>query len=88
MFGYVVGFVPMTDPISAKFVHPAPAHRSILTPSSLFALSVQLRLICEPDTAVATRLDGAAGGLPPVGVVAVAVFEYPELPAPLYARTR
>jgi hypothetical protein len=36
--------------------------RSILKPSSFAALSIQARLIWLEETAVAVRLDGAAGG--------------------------
>jgi len=36
--------------------------RSILKPSSFAALSIQARLIRLEETAVAVRLDGAAGG--------------------------
>src|SRR5262245_55442043 len=51
--------------ISAKFVHPAPAHRSIANPVSLSELSVQLRLIWLNDVAVAIRVEGALGLAPP-----------------------
>jgi hypothetical protein len=45
-----------------------------LNPVSLLELSVHVRLIPVLDTAVATRLDGATGVAPPIGVgVAVAV---------------
>ena len=64
--------------ISAKLVQPVPWHRSILKPSSLLALSVQERLIWLLDAAVAARVEGAAGAV--ADVVALPVFEYPELP--------
>src|SRR5688572_811135 len=44
-------------------VPPAPVFRSILNPDSLFALSVQLRLIWLPDAVVAARPEGAEGGV-------------------------
>jgi hypothetical protein len=68
-----VKFTPSTD-------------RSTLNPVSLVELSVHDRSIDDELTAVADRLDGAAG--PEAGVLAVAVFEYSESPAELVARTR
>ena len=55
-------------------------------PVSFAALSLQVRLIWLADTADPLRLDGAAGVVP--DVVADAVFEYAEVPAPLVAATR
>ena len=48
--------------------------------------AVQERLICPEDTAVAVKTVGAAGGC--MSVVALAVFEFAEVPPLLVARTR
>ena len=78
----------MVCPISAKFVHDGPMHRSIWKPTSFVELSLHARPITPvPGLAVAVRLVGAAGG-PAVGwVVACAMFEDPKVPSLLYART-
>ena len=55
-----------------------------LKPVSFAALSVHLRLIWVRETAVAMRLEGAAGG--PAGV-ALTWFELPLSPAELEAVT-
>ena len=66
--------------ISVQPVDPS-GDLSTLKPVSLFELSVQLRFIWLPEAAVAVRPDGAAGAVPVV--VALAVFEYTELPEAL-----
>jgi hypothetical protein len=58
---YAVTFGP-TAAISAKSVQVEPWHRSILKPSSLFALSRHERFIRLEEAAAAIRLLGAAGG--------------------------
>jgi hypothetical protein len=60
--------------------------RSILKPVSFDDPSTHVRSIRLEETAVAESPDGATGR--PGWVVAEATFEYPESPAPLYARTR
>ena len=62
--------------------------RSMANPVSLVELSVQERLICPEDTAVAVSAVGAAGGRTTASVVALAVLELVEGPALLVARTR
>jgi hypothetical protein len=64
-----------TVAICANLVQVAPWHCSILNPSSLIELSVQVRLIWLLDTAVAFRLLGVAGSAGGAKVVAKAVFE-------------
>src|SRR5262249_54753415 len=84
----VVAFGPVVA-IWAKLEQPTPVQRSILKPSSLVELSVQARLICDDDTAVAVRLLGAPFGGFGAGVVAVALFDgVAESPAPLKAKPR
>jgi hypothetical protein len=61
--------------------------RSILNPVSLVELSTQVNEMLVLETAVATRPEGASGGVA-FGVVAVATFEKAESPALLLARTR
>src|SRR5439155_25746509 len=51
-----------TVAISTNAVHPDPAQRSIRNPSSVVALSVQVRLIWLVETAAAASAVGAAGG--------------------------
>ena len=72
-------FAP-TLAISAKLVQLAPLQRSITNNVSLLELSFQAKVIWFLDMAVAVKLLGAAGG---AGVVALAAFEYSELPAEL-----
>jgi hypothetical protein len=57
-----------------------------LNPFSRLLLSVQLRLICVGDIALAPRFAGVGGG--GVNVVALLTLEYPEFPALLKALTR
>ena len=53
----------------------------MVKPSSLFALSVHVRLICEEEGAVALRLVGAAGGCGAVTVIwALLLLVCPALP--------
>jgi len=61
--------------------------RSILNPVSLSELSNQVNEMLVLETGVATRPEGAAGGVA-LGVVALATFENAESPALLLARTR
>ena len=59
-----------------------------MNPVSLPELSLQVRLICVAETAVARRLLGAAGTVGAASVVALAVLESDDGPTPLVARTR
>ena len=79
-------FAPPTVAITAKLVHPAPVQRSTRKSGWLSALLSHVRLICDADTAVATKLVGAESGV--AGVLAVAVLEKAELPAGWVACTR
>ena len=65
-----------TDVSVVKFTHAAPLQRSISKPSSLSALSVQVRSIRVAETVRAASAAGSAGVL----VLADAVFERPETP--------
>ncbi len=60
-------------PSEAIWTHADPFHLWTTYPVSVVALSVQERLIWVEETAVATRLLGAAGG--ESGVVTLATFE-------------
>jgi len=66
---------------SVTVVEVAP--RYTLNPSSLLEASAQVRLMAELDAAVATRFEGAAGGL----VIALATLDAGDSPAELYAVT-
>ena len=68
-------------------MQPVPLQRSIRNPLSFVALSVQVRLIWLLETTTVARLLGAAGAVW-AWVVALAVFEYAEVPLCLKARTR
>jgi predicted alpha/beta-hydrolase family hydrolase len=54
--------------------------RSILNPVSLLELSDQVRLIWLEDTALATKLLGALGGVDAPGVVTLIAEEVARLP--------
>src|SRR3972149_6657832 len=58
-----------TVAISVKLVPLV--ERSILKLLSLLALSLQVRLIWLAETALAVRLEGAAGGAGPAGAVSI-----------------
>ncbi len=65
-----------------------PVQRSIRNPSSLFALSIQVRSTWLNATGLAVRLLGAAGGCGGAGVVASASLLGSESPTALNAKTR
>ena len=62
--------------------------RSILNPVSLGELSNQDNEMLVLEAEVATRLEGAAGGVVVLSVVAMATFEKAEFPTLLLALAR
>ena len=76
-----------TLPISLKFWHSPPWQRSTLKPVSVLELSVHERTMLLEEFAAAVRLEGAEGTGSAARVVAMASFEYSELPSELNART-
>ena len=93
--------VDAARPVSLKTTTPAPTvaiwvndppvepvARSILNIVSLFELSTQDNEMLVLEAEMATRLEGAAGSVVVLSVVALATFEKAESPAPLLARTR
>jgi hypothetical protein len=75
-----------TLPIRTKFVEAVLRWNSKRV--SLFELSFQARVMLVVPAEVTRRFEGAAGTAAPAVVVAEAMFELPESPAPLVARTR
>ena len=74
-------FAPVTA--TCEYVPFAPTLRRMVNPASLLELSVQLRLTCVPDAAVAARLDGAAGAVVGSGAYVQLMMSCVELSPPV-----